>query len=167
VADIFSISVDDRDVQKGFDRMMSAAEKTRRFYNVMKPPVRSDIKQHGLDERGPDGPWPARDPDYVAGRTWKGRGGKSLKRRRKRAPKQMLGKLTKSIRMRATREALIISSPISWAGIHQDGGIAGRGSVIPERPFLYLSDDLVEQASSVYAAFVKSAFPKGAKASIV
>ena len=47
----------------------------------------------------------------------------------------------------ASRTSLRGESRVPWSGIHQDGGTAGRGSRIPARPFLWMSEEFLRLAT--------------------
>lgn len=54
---------------------------------------------------------------------------------------RMLGKLGSSLRARVSKGLLVLESAVPWAGIHNEGGSAGKGASIPARPFLYLETE--------------------------
>jgi phage gpG-like protein len=66
----------------------------------------------------------------------------------------LLGGLPGGVTTKAKPRSLIAESPIPWAGIHNDGGISGHGSVIPARPFVFFSDSFLKQAERDIAQFV-------------
>jgi phage gpG-like protein len=49
---------------------------------------------------------------------------------------ELLGRIANSIRALVNGNVLTIESMIDWAGVHNDGGVAGKGARIPERKFL-------------------------------
>lgn len=53
---------------------------------------------------------------------------------------KLLGRLAATIRSRVSKHQLIVESIVPWAGVHNDGGAAGRGSQIPKREFLKLEE---------------------------
>ncbi len=158
------IEVRDEKVLAGFARMKTAAQRARQFFQAMAKPVKADLKEHGDEQRGPHGAWPPRKAlkaefhqsrDAATGRFGQG------KRRRSRVKGgRLLGKITRSFRQRATERSLISASPIPWAGIHDTGGRVGRGSILPARPFLWISREVHETASQGYSKWVVNAFQK-------
>lgn len=61
---------------------------------------------------------------------------------------RLLGRLPTSITAKLSRSMLQVYSRVPWAGVHNVGGPAGKGSEIPARTFLTLKDedmDVLEQ----------------------
>lgn len=61
---------------------------------------------------------------------------------------RLLGRLPTSITAKLSRSMLQVYSRVPWAGVHNVGGSAGKGSNIPARTFLTLKDedmDVLEQ----------------------
>lgn len=56
----------------------------------------------------------------------------------------LLGGIGGSIGQKLARGMVTIASKIPWAGVHNEGGRAGRSAVIPERSFLYVDSEDVE-----------------------
>ena len=57
---------------------------------------------------------------------------------------RLLGKLASTLRASVKQNHLKVDSKVAWAGVHNEGGTAGRGSKIPARPFLFLEDEDIE-----------------------
>lgn len=56
---------------------------------------------------------------------------------------QALGQIASSIGSKIQAHTLIVESRIEWAGVHNEGGVAGHGAKIPARTFLELdAEDL-------------------------
>jgi phage gpG-like protein len=102
----------------------------------LKKPMRLDMRMHGQERQGPDGPW-------VPRKRLEGRGKKVLRRNRRK----LLGKLPTAVIVTARNGIVRAESRAKWAAIHQDGGTAGRGARIPRREFLWISDGLMTLAS--------------------
>lgn len=93
---------------------------------ALRKPVRQDQTNHARAQEGPDGAWPAR---------------RTPSRRR------ILGRLPGAIRMEVRGPVIAATSKVAWSGAHQDGPTrVGRGAVVPARPFLWLSDELLALA---------------------
>lgn len=52
-----------------------------------------------------------------------------------------LGRLRASIVSSFTEDGLTIESRVPWASVHNEGGTAGNGAVIPARPFLFMTPE--------------------------
>lgn len=92
----------------------------------LRAPVRADQTNHARAQEGPDGAWPAR---------------RSPSRRR------ILGRLPGAIRMAVNGATVSATSKVAWSGAHQDGPTrVGRGAIVPQRQFLWLSDEVINHA---------------------
>jgi phage gpG-like protein len=60
-----------------------------------------------------------------------------------RATEKILGRIAGSIRSTVKKGTLTVESRIPWAGVHNEGGRAGKAN-IPARPFLFLDEEDVE-----------------------
>lgn len=94
----------------------------------LKKPLRADQRDHARQQEGPDGKWPKRK---LGGR------------------RRVLGKLPAAIKVTARGSMVSAVSRASWSGAHQDGAVVGRGARLPARPFLWLSNELLELAHDV------------------
>jgi phage gpG-like protein len=72
-----------------------------------------------------------------------------LEKKRKSSTHKLLGKIAGSIKSRLRKNVLEVYSAIEWAGVHNDGGQAGKGSKIPKRTFLELDDEDLHVLSSL------------------
>lgn len=92
----------------------------------LRHPVRADQANHARAQEGPDGAWPAR---------------RTPSRRR------MLGRLPGAIRLTVTGATVAATSKVAWSGAHQDGPTrVGRGAIVPQRQYLWISDELLRAA---------------------
>lgn len=57
----------------------------------------------------------------------------------------LLGRIASSIRAEISKGTLVIESGIEWAGIHNDGGTAGKGAHIPKRTFLEWTPERIDK----------------------
>ncbi len=58
---------------------------------------------------------------------------------------KVLGRMASSVKTEVDESSLTIMSKIPWAGIHNDGGVAGNNAQIPERKFLEWTPDDINQ----------------------
>ena len=138
-----SVTVDIGDVDRGLDAMQRRAHLLGFAFRALKKPMREDQRDHAKAKEGPDGAWPAR----------KVLGSSPRKGRRRRA-RRLLGKLPNAIIVAAESDRIIARSRASWSAVHQDGGRAGHGAVIPRRQFLWISDELMNKAVEVIGEYV-------------
>lgn len=61
--------------------------------------------------------------------------GKKRKRGRAIARHKLLGKLAGAMFVAMERRAVLVGNRVAWAGVHNEGGAAGRGATIPARTF--------------------------------
>jgi phage gpG-like protein len=109
--------------------------------------MRADQRDHSKQKEGPDGKWPARK-----------RLGSSTKKARRRNARKLLGKLPNAVVITASSTSVVARSRAAWSSVHQDGGRAGKGAVIPRRQFLWISDELLQTAADVVADHVVEVF---------
>lgn len=133
--------IDLRDVRRGLRGLRKAASDLRPAWRELRQPLRKDQREHFRDQEGPDGKWPALQPES-ASKNFRRAKHTAVKRRRrlpKRPSRKMLGKL-RSFALKASRHRLRAISKIPFSGIHQEGGRAGHGARIPRRTHLWVSD---------------------------
>lgn len=56
----------------------------------------------------------------------------------------LLGRIAESFQLKIAGGRLEYGSTIPWAGVHNEGGTAGKGARIPARPFAYLTNEDVD-----------------------
>lgn len=144
------------DVERGIREMERRAKMFAPAFQRLKKPLRDDQRNHAIAQDGPEGKWPPRKSKYGSRTQKRDSGGRFLKGKRgKRKPAgKLLGALPGATRYRVETDSVRAFSPVPWAGIHQEGGTAGRGAKIPARPFLWLSDALLRVADEVIAEHI-------------
>lgn len=115
----------------------------RPAWKEARKPVRADQRAHAKAQEGPGGAWQARSSS-----TKSRAGGRRTRARR------LLGRLPSAIGVGYDRRKLTVRSLVRWSAIHQEGGTAGHGARIPARPFLWVSDSLLEHVAGVVAKVV-------------
>lgn len=133
-------------VQRGLDEMNRRGLRPSIVLAGLRKPARKDQSQHARKKEGPDGAWPKR-----ARATAYGRGAKRKRLRRRR----LLGRLPSALNMKVTRSSLTVQSKVPWSGVHQHGGRAGNGARIPQRHFLWFSDEILDLAAERLQDHVK------------
>ena len=157
---MYAVKVDVRSLQRGFDALAKAGASPDLddVFRELRGPMRADQKEHAQRQEGPEGPWPERAASTLQRSKRRRRGTKTAKRGRSRSrggrPRRMLGRLPTSVKVRAQGLSVWSHTPVPWAGIHQEGGLAGRRSLIPARPFIYISDELERLAMRMIADHV-------------
>ena len=159
---VVDVRVNLADVERGIRALKENGRDLQRVFRAVGPEAREDQAKHARSAMGPDGPWPQRAASTTErllarprGRTAKGR------KRARRRPGLLLGRLPKAIQLRATRSDLTISSTVEWADVHHSGGTAGRGSRIPQREFLWWSQPFVERVVDLIERFVIEPWERG------
>lgn len=142
-------SIDFGDVLRGIDAM------TRRnvlapAFRALKAPLRLDQREHSNAQAGPEGGWAARASSTLARHKYK-----------PRLPRKLLGRLPRAVKYLASGRGLTGESMVGWSAIHQEGGVAGHGSRIPARPFLWISDKMLGIAVEQLEGVVLDAFGGG------
>jgi len=77
------------------------------------------------------------------------------RRKQKRAitkHQHLLGRLGSTIKARLSGNVIVVGSFVPWAGIHNEGGAAGHGAMIPRRTFAELESDDVDVLVKVLVA---------------
>jgi phage gpG-like protein len=160
-------SVDVRDVLSGLKALKDRAVDLRPVMMPALLELAEDVVTHFRRQEGPDGPWPARAASTVErGLQRRGfvrkRGARrgQLTRRGERWSQHLLGAFRGigGYRAFAGPQDATIKAKGEWAGIHQFGGVAGRGSRIPARPFLWASDAVVERTAEALSKFLREAW---------
>lgn len=134
-----SMQLDLRGVTAGIDGMRSRGKALGQVFRALKPVVREDQREHAKTQSGPDGRWAKRAPSTLQ-KFARGKSGRRLVRR-------PLGKLVSAVAYKASRLGVIAESLVKWSGAHQWGGKVGRGSVLPDRPFLWISEKLLKKTA--------------------
>lgn len=133
-----------RDVENGLRRMQLAGMDLRPVFRASEHAFRADMKQHQKERRGERGSWSRLATSTILHR--KARTGKQG-RKRSKPPKgtrlKILGNLVSAGRFNITSSRMKLISVIKWSGVHQRGGIAGRGARIPQREYYWASPRLL------------------------
>lgn len=109
----------------------------RAVFKKLRKPMNKDQTEHRDQQRGPRGPWAP-----LAAST-KARYAREGKRRNRR----ILARLPNPRQSILSAEALIIRSRVRWSMAHQVGPTrVGRGSILPQRQFLWISKSLLKVA---------------------
>ena len=163
------IKADLRSIKKAMRKMERAGADPRKVWRVLRKPLRKDQKEHmraGEDSKGSK--WKPLAASTIQGRLSKGgRAGKftkrgKMKKKTSRGLSRVLSKkLVTGAKVKITRGSIKITSIVPWAGVHQKGGRAGRGSRIPAREFFYVGDGLIRQTSRALAKHISEAYNKG------
>ncbi len=120
-------AVDLRDVEKGIDALTNPRAIAKGLRDLKKP-LRVDQRDHAKKAEGPEGRWP---------------------KRATKSRKRLLGRLPGAVKVTSTGNSVSAVSSVKWSAVHQEGGVAGRGTKIPARPFLWVSDALHTQAAAL------------------
>lgn len=139
--------IDMGEVERSFDAMIRRGRNLGQAFRVIKPEMRADQRDHARAGEGPEGAWEPLAQSTLEKRASMGR----LRRR-------PLGRLTAAVTYAASKDGVIARSKVPWSGAHQDGAVVGRGSHLPARPFLWLSDKLISKAKEVIARVVEDAW---------
>lgn len=137
--DVAVSGVDMRDVMRGLDAIYARGRDTRPVLASLRVPARRDQAAHGKAQSGPDGRWKPRAASTTEGRS---------KRRRKIRRRRLLGRLSTAVVTRVERGGLLVQSQIAWSEVHQSGGTVGRGAKIPARPFLWWSQEILDEVAA-------------------
>lgn len=144
------VTLDLRDIDAGLRKMAKRGIDPKALFKRNRPILRRDQKDHFDELRGSEGAWPSRAASSLRkvmgnkkkSRTKKGRLRKSAQKRLR----NQLGRLKTFWKFRQSKGELEVASGArKWAGVHQDGGVAGHGARIPKREFVYISDDFFRQ----------------------
>jgi hypothetical protein len=159
---VSSTAVDIDDWLDGLREMAKRGSDLRPVFKQFRGVIKEDLADHFDRSMGEDGKWAPRAPSTIErimglhGSTYKRgkRAGSPTKRGQKRLDNQ-LGKLKTSWSVRLTPRLLEFRSKAGLiADVQTRGGTVGKGSVIPARPFAYISEPVIEQFANVTADFV-------------
>jgi len=146
------IDVDLRSLDKAIKRAARAGADLRPVWRELRRPLRKDQGAHIKEQKGPQGSsWPGLAASTKTKRLGAlSRAGKAFTKKGalRKAAKRKIGRvlsrrLVSGARIRAKPKEIKITSIVKWAGVHQEGGRVGRGSQIPARPFMWISDELL------------------------
>jgi hypothetical protein len=112
-------------------------------FRKLRKPARADQRDHKYKMRGPRGPWTPLAASTLA----------RYAREGKRRNRRILAKLPNALQAIVSEKSLKLRSRVRWSLAHQDGPTrVGRGAIIPQRQFLWISRGLVRQARDEFKA---------------
>lgn len=131
---VFSAKIDLGAAEKKLQELARRVSNLRPAFLEIREVLIESTQRRFVDQRDPDGrAWePLRESTLA-----------SSKKRKSRFPTGILkqsGQLAENINGSATATSLAIGSPEVYSAIQQFGGPTPNGGVIPERPFLGLSE---------------------------
>lgn len=142
-----SATLDIGDVEKGLDAMQRRSKALGPAFQALKKPMREDQKEHRKTKTGPSGSWAPRSAATLAAHHGK-----------RKLARTLLGKLPTAVSYKATAHGVTGESKVKWSAVHQEGGSAGHGAKIPARPFLWISDKLLDLAVNIIDTALVAAF---------
>ena len=170
------IAFDDADVQRGLAEMLGRGTAMHSVFKNLRPELRDELKRSAARESSPEGAWAPRAHSTME-RLEKRGAIKMIKRRERRKRKggeafagplretvtksllsNTLGRLPGGVVTKASATSLVAESPAAWSAIHNVGGRAGHGSLIPARPFVFFSGEFLKQAERDIEQFVLNAW---------
>jgi len=133
-----------------------AAKNKKALFQRILPLLRNEIQTHFAKESGPAGTWRRLSPEYSV---WKeahfpGRPILQLRRHLFLAATQTGARGNITDITNRYMEFGVDLSQIPYARVHDLGGRAGRGSMIPKREYLYLSPKAQDNAAQTAARYV-------------
>lgn len=137
------VEVDTREVEAALAELERRGQNPAPAMRVIRKEMRLDQRDHAREKEGPEGKWPARAASTIA-KIRKGSG-------RARRP---MGRLVSAVAYTAERSRVVGRSLVRWSGSHMEGDRVGRGATLPARPFLWISDKLLDTAETVLARFL-------------
>lgn len=141
--------LDAREVEKSLAELERRGQNPLPAMRVIRMEMRTDQRDHASGKEGPDGKWPPRSAATIkAARKGSGR------------PRRFMGRLTTAVDYLAQHKQVIGRSKIPWSGAHQEGATVGKGVKLPARPFLWISDRLLEVSARVLTRFIVNGWGK-------
>lgn len=137
------VELDATEVEASLRELVRRGQDPLPAMRVIRKEMRLDQREHAQDLEGPEGKWPPRSAATLA-KIRKGSG-------RARRP---MGRLTTAVEYIAKRSAVVGRSKVPWSGSHMEGDRVGNGARLPARPFLWISDRLLETAITVLERFL-------------
>jgi phage gpG-like protein len=122
----------------------------RKVFSDLRGPVRFDQRHHWRKEEAPSRHWQGLAPSTLERRK-RPRGIDRKRGKRLSWPTRLLGRFPTALQMIASTRELIARSRVKrFSLIHQEGGVAGHGSVIPSRQYLWISPFLIGQIRTYF-----------------
>lgn len=156
--------LDVADVERHFRGMAGRAADLTPVWSALRSPMRADQRDHARAQSGPEGRWPRRAKatedrarSHARGTRRRMRNAKrkakfhDKPRRRFRATKLLGSMPNRTVKVQGlpASSGLVAWSMVPWSGAHQNGGRVGRGSLLPQRQFLWISNSFLEQAARI------------------
>jgi phage gpG-like protein len=180
---VITATLDMSDVVRGFEAVGRAARDLRPAWKDIRPFVRQDLREHFASAESPMGTWPKwaastmerfrgarrsvgpgpyshEHRDRVHARHKNTRADGRLNAGGIRRLQNMLGRLKSAWRFLSSRMELAAESLVSWADVHQVGGVAGHGSEIPARAFAWASSLLTFKVAGRIAQHMQEAWAR-------
>lgn len=132
-----------REVEASLEELRRRGQNPAQAMRVIRKEMSRDTRDHADRKQGPDGAWAPRAASTAA-KVRRGSG-------RARRP---LGRLPSAVQYLAERSRVVGRSIVRWSGSQQEGDLVGNGAQIPARPFLWISDRLLETSARVLERFV-------------
>lgn len=131
-----TVTLDLGGVESGLVAMERRARTLGPLFSELKKPLKLDQKAHAKEKRGPSAMWAPRAASTMA----------RMRQGSHRAHK-LMGRLPSATRYASSATSVSGTSKALWSGVHMDGGTVGHGSRLPARPFLWISDGMLDLAA--------------------
>lgn len=138
-----NVVVEIRSIVRAFEKVKHLDVK--KVFQDMRGVVRFDQRHHWRKEEAPSRHWPGLAASTLERRK-RPRGFNRKTGKRMSWPKKLLGRFPTALQMITNSRELIARSRVKrFSMIHQIGGVAGHGAVIPSRQYLWISPWLRDQ----------------------
>ena len=165
------IELDLTQFDKATRRMIKAGANLKPVFQRKRKEFRADQKDHFKQQRASDGStWPKNSEATREKRLSRGgRAAKFTKKGRLRKPvarrlnKVLSARLISGTKFKATKREMVLRSlrhALGWATVHQHGGVVGRGSRLPQREFLWVSDPFLRKFVEAAQLHLRGAWEK-------
>ncbi len=124
------------EVERALDRVGRFGMDMGKIHEALRRPLMRDQREHRSKQTGPGGAWRPLSPFTIEKQKAQAR------RKGKRRPRLMLGKLPTAFKIEVTRQSLKLTSRVKWSGAHQEGNSADE---LPARPFFWLSPKVMRE----------------------
>lgn len=128
------------DVERALDRVGRFGMDLTRIHTALRVPLMRDQKRHRQQQSGPNGSWRPLSPFTIEKQRAQAR------RKGKRRPRKMLGKLPTAFKVYITRKSIALVSRVPWSGAHQEGNESDN---LPARTFFWLSTEVMRDFVSI------------------
>lgn len=139
-----NIDVDTRSFDTTTRRFARKAKNMTRVMRELKPLLKQDQQINTRMRIGPDNTrFDRRSAATRARNRWKRKG-----KRQRKGPMVDFRRLSGALQLGYGRDFVVARSRVPWSSVHQTGGRVGNGTVLPERPYLYVSEKLQRIAAA-------------------